>query len=183
MGGQKRLAKHERAGGADLASRAILDPRAGDAEDDRASTKSRSLLAIGGSLISEISLPKLALAWVLLIALPGLVLGVAPLVAKIWLVETLDRVAAVAGIGSALVLALVVGAGWWGLPHLFRGLERSFWSLNSIAVQPVYVLCREALRHALESAADPRLGEASRRGCGPRRPWPRAGWPPCSPWP
>ncbi|PSC04106.1 metallophosphoesterase [Alsobacter soli] len=145
-----------------MSSRAILDPREGDVEDDAASTKTRSLLAIGGALISEISFPKLALAWVLLIALPAVVLGATPLVAKIWFVETLDRISAVAGIGSALILALVAGVGWFGLPHLLRVLERSFWSLNSIAVQPGYVLAREVLRHVLEGVAGPRMGEASR---------------------
>ncbi|WP_406855767.1 metallophosphoesterase [Alsobacter sp. KACC 23698] len=162
MSSQGRLAKDERAGGTDLSSRAILDPRRGDVEDDLLSTKTRSLFAIGGSLISEISFPKLALAWALLIGLPGLVLGAAPLVAKIWFVETLDRIAALAGIGSALILALVVGVGWLGFPHLLRALERSFWSLNSIAVQPGYVLAREVLRHVLEGVAGSRMSEASR---------------------
>jgi hypothetical protein len=59
----------------------IIDPRAGDIEDDAASTKSRKLSAIAGSMLVEISLPKLITAWVLLIAIPGLLLGLAPLVA------------------------------------------------------------------------------------------------------
>jgi hypothetical protein len=40
----------------------IIEPRAGDAEDDASSTKKRSLLAIAGSLLGEINLPKLTLA-------------------------------------------------------------------------------------------------------------------------
>ena len=43
----------------------ILDPRNGDIEDDAASTKRRSLLSLMGSLLAEISLPKLAIAWML----------------------------------------------------------------------------------------------------------------------
>jgi hypothetical protein len=35
----------------------LIDPRRGDAEDDASSTKQRSLLAIAGSLLAEISLP------------------------------------------------------------------------------------------------------------------------------
>ena len=57
----------------------ILDPRNGDIEDDASSTKRRSLLSLAGSLLAEISLPKLAIAWMLLIGFPGLLLGAAPL--------------------------------------------------------------------------------------------------------
>jgi hypothetical protein len=63
----------------------ILDPRTGDAEDDASSAKRRSLFALAGSLVAEISLPKLMLAWVLLIGLPGFLLGIVPLVGSAWL--------------------------------------------------------------------------------------------------
>ena len=53
----------------------LLDPRDGDIEDDASSTKQRSLLSLGGSLLAEIGLGKLIAAWVMLIALPGLALG------------------------------------------------------------------------------------------------------------
>jgi hypothetical protein len=62
----------------------ILDPRNGDIEDDASSTKKRSMLALAGSLLAEISLPKLAIAWMLLIGFPGLLLGAAPLLVSIW---------------------------------------------------------------------------------------------------
>ena len=45
----------------------IIDPRRGDLEDDASSTKRRALLSLAGSLLSEISLPKLAMAWILLL--------------------------------------------------------------------------------------------------------------------
>ena len=47
-----------------------IDPRDGDIEDDASSTKRRSLFSLAGSLLVEISLPKLAVAWTLLIGLP-----------------------------------------------------------------------------------------------------------------
>ncbi len=53
----------------------IIDPRDGDIEDDASSTKQRSLFSLAGSLLAEISFPKLAVAWVLLIGLPGVALG------------------------------------------------------------------------------------------------------------
>ena len=49
--------------------RAWLDPRRGDVEDDAASPKQRSLLAIAGSLLVEISLLKLLFAWTVLLLL------------------------------------------------------------------------------------------------------------------
>ena len=68
----------------------LIDPRRGDLEDDASSTKRRSLLSLAGSLLAEVSLPKLLLAWTLLIVLPSLLLGLTPLVVTGWL-ETLSR--------------------------------------------------------------------------------------------
>ena len=92
----------------------LVDPRLGDVEDDASSTKRRSLLAIAGSLLAEISLPKLVVAWVLLIALPGILLGLAPLIVSGWL-ATLSRkiTAPLGGIWPLLLLMLVVALGWW----------------------------------------------------------------------
>ena len=57
-----------------------IDPRRGDIEDDARSTKRRSMLSLFGSLLAEISLPKLLIAFTLLMVVPGLLLGVAPIV-------------------------------------------------------------------------------------------------------
>src|ERR1700722_8163727 len=51
--------------------RPILDPRDGDAEDDVSSPKQKSLLAIAGSLLAEISLTKLLIARMVSIVLPA----------------------------------------------------------------------------------------------------------------
>jgi hypothetical protein len=67
----------------------IVDPRHGDIEDDASSTKRRSMLSLFGSLLVEISLPKLLVAWALLLVLPGLLVGLAPIVIAKWL--TLGR--------------------------------------------------------------------------------------------
>ena len=83
----------------------LLDPRAGDVEDDASSTKSRSLLAIAGSLLAEISLPKLVVAWGVLILLPALLLGAAPLIAGGWISGLSGRLADIAGAWPILVLA------------------------------------------------------------------------------
>ena len=129
----------------------LIDPRFGDAEDDASSTKQRSLLAITGSLLAEISLPKLALAWLLLIVLPGVLLGLCPLIVSGWLATLSRKVAApLSGIWPLLLLVLVAALGWIGGRPLFRAAEQGFWSLNSLAVQPGYALCREGLRHFSE---------------------------------
>jgi hypothetical protein len=128
----------------------LIDPRLGDAEDDASSTKSRSLWRIGGTLLAEVSLPKLVLSWIMLIALPALLLGIAPLIATAWLRTISDKVTVLAGLGSLLLLLLVAAVGWIIGRPLYRMAERGFWSLNALAVQPMYALCREGLRHLME---------------------------------
>jgi Calcineurin-like phosphoesterase len=123
-----------------------IDPRAGDIEDDASSSKRRSMLSLAGSLLVEISLPKLLVAWTLLLVVPALMLGVAPIIVSFW-VDTfaVKFSAALAGLWSLLLLTLVAAIGWFGGRQLFRLVEGSFWSLNALAVQPVYAMCREGL--------------------------------------
>ena len=141
----------------------VIDPRRGDVEDDASSTKRRSLLSLAGSLLAEISLPKLAVAWFVLIVGPGLVLGVAPVVAAIWLSKLTTKLEyPVAGIWPLVILAVMVALGWFGGRTLFRLAENSFWSLNSLAVQPAYTMCREALRQLAERRLAARATKAQR---------------------
>jgi predicted MPP superfamily phosphohydrolase len=129
----------------------MVDPRGGDIEDDASSTKQRSLLAIAGSLLAEISPIKLIIAWTLLMGLPALALGLVPVLLSIWL-RIASRQAAIVytGLAPLLFLAALGLIGWFGGRRAFRMLESSFWSLNSVAVQPLYALCRETLRHLTE---------------------------------
>jgi predicted MPP superfamily phosphohydrolase len=140
----------------------LIEPRDGDAQDDASSTKTHSLIAIAGTLLGEINLPKLALAWVILALVPGILLGVAPLVVTAWFGNISDRIMALAGIGPLLILVAVGAIGWFGWRPLFRAAERSFWSLNSLAVQPGYVLFREGLRHFAERFLSTGASEYSR---------------------
>ena len=141
----------------------VIDPRRGDVEDDASSSKRRSLLSLAGSLLAEISLPKLAVAWFLLIVGPGLVLGVAPVVAAIWVSKLSTRLEyPIAGIWPLVILAVLVGVGWFGGRTLFRLAENSFWSLNSLAVQPAYTMCREAVRQLAEDRLPARATKAQR---------------------
>src|SRR5690349_2775143 len=71
----------------------IVDPRRGDIEDDASSTKRRSLLSLAGSLLVEVSLPKLILAWFILLVIPALLLGLSPLVASAWAARLGSKIA------------------------------------------------------------------------------------------
>ena len=140
----------------------LIDPRFGDIEDDASSTKQRSLLGIAGSLLAEISLPKLAAAWGLLVVLPGVLLGLAPLIVSGWL-ATISRKAA-ARLGEIweawpfVILIVLAAMAWIGGRPLFRAVEQAFWSLNSLVVQPGYAVCREGLQHLAEQLLAGRLG-------------------------
>ena len=128
----------------------LIDPRHGDVEDDVSSPKQRSLLAIAGSLLAEISLPKLLFAFIFSIVVPGLLLGLAPLVASAWLLKLSTTAAQMTGLGAAFVLMAVVAAGWFGWRPLLAAAERNFWSLNALAIQPAYTFSREGLRYLAE---------------------------------
>jgi 3',5'-cyclic AMP phosphodiesterase CpdA len=138
------------------------DPRLGDFEDDISSTKQRSLFSIAGSMLTEISLPKLVFAWVLSIALPAILLGLAPLAATAWAATVTDELAGFTGIGAILLLLASAAVGWFGWRPLLRMAETNFWSLNALAVQPGYAFFREAIRHLAEQAIGRRWGEKSR---------------------
>ena len=140
------------------AGRPILDPRDGDVEDDASSPKQKSLIALAGGLLAEISLPKLALVWIASILLPAVLLGLAPLVATAWAAKVSARFVELTGVGTAIVLIAIVAIGWIGWRPLFRIAETNFWALNALAVQPVYALFREAIRHLSERTIKPRSG-------------------------
>ena len=102
----------------------LVDPRRGDIEDDASSTKRRSMLSLFGSMLVEISLPKLLVAWALLLVLPGLLLGLAPIVFVEWLTVVTDKLASlVIGLWSILILAGLIALGWFGWRALFRTAE------------------------------------------------------------
>jgi 3',5'-cyclic AMP phosphodiesterase CpdA len=141
----------------------LLDPRKGDIEDDASSTKGRSLLSLAGTLLVEISLPKLAAAWLLLVALPCFLLGLTPLIGSAWLTTFSRSIGSAYGSVLAFVPVLVVLAvGWFGGRTIFRFAEQAFWALNAMAVQPLYALFREAIRHVTETALSRWLDEERR---------------------
>jgi Calcineurin-like phosphoesterase len=136
----------------------ILDPRRGDLENDHSATKQRSLLSIFGSLITEISLPKLLFAWTVSILLPAVLLGLAPLVLSAWVGKSWTRLVDATGMGIVLAVVVSLLVAWFGWRPLFRVAEKNFWSLNALAVQPGYAFWREAMRHLIERSLKGRTG-------------------------
>ena len=138
--------------------RPSIDPRWGDIEDDASSSKRRSLLSLAGSLLAEISITKLATAWLSLVILPALLLGVAPIVASIWFNSVFDEfTSSLAGVWSLAVVILLAAIGWFGGRRVLQIAEHSFWSLNSLIVQPCYTACREVLRHLVGGRMSPAM--------------------------
>src|SRR6185437_911596 len=128
----------------------LIDPRCGDIEDDFASPKQSSFLAIAGRLLVEISLPKLVFAWTFSLLLPAILLGLAPLVATAWLTTVSTHIVELTELGAILLFVASVTLGWLGWRPLWRIAEANFWSLNALVVQPGYVFGSELLRHLAE---------------------------------
>ncbi|HEU4475529.1 MAG TPA: metallophosphoesterase, partial [Methyloceanibacter sp.] len=107
--------------------------------------------------------PKLIVAWVLLLVVPGLLLGLAPIVFIEWLTVVTDKVTSLAiGFWSLLILAALIGLGWFGWRGLFRIVEKNFWALNSIVVEPGYAAFREGLRQLAERLFARKASDARR---------------------
>jgi hypothetical protein len=133
----------------------LVDPRWGDVGDDIASPQQRSFVSIAGSILVEISLPKLLLAGTVLVVLPGILLGLAPLAASAWLTKVSQHLLQLTEIGAALTAIVLIALGTIGWRPLWRLAEVNFWSLNAMAIQPGYALWREALRHLAERILSP----------------------------
>lgn len=131
--------------------KSIIDPRNGDAEDDGSSTKRRTMLSLAGTLLSEISLPKLLAAWTVLIVVPAVMLGAGPVLVSIWIGTVSSKTAALyTGLFAPIALLALLAIGWFGGKTLWRFAETNFWSLNALAVQPAYAIMREGIRQFSE---------------------------------
>ena len=128
----------------------LVDPRWGDADDDAASPKRRSLLSLAGNLLVEISLTKFLFASIVLVLLPAVLIGFAPLVTTAWLTIVSKHVLQLTELSAALTAICLIALASFAWRPLLRIAEVNFWALNALAVQPAYVFCREALRHVAE---------------------------------
>lgn len=140
----------------------LPDPRWGDAEDDAASPKRKSLVSILGNLLVEVSLPKLLFSWLILMMLPAVMLGVAPLAISAWFSKLADHIVALTEFGAVFVAITAISLGVFGWKPVFRMIEMNFWSLNALAVQPGYAIGREGFRHLTEKVMARNLTASSR---------------------
>ena len=139
----------------------LVDPRDGDIETDASSPERRSLLALAGNLLAEVSLPKMFAAFVLLVLVPAVVVGVAPLVATLWIAKFSSTPGA-SGAGVFVFVVALLALGWYAGRPLIRVVESSFWSLNAMAIQPGYVAWREGFLHLAERVLGADAGDTKR---------------------
>ena len=140
----------------------LVDPRWGDVGDDAVSPERRSFLAIAGSLVVEISLPKLLFAVTVLVLLPAVLLGMVPLLATAWITTISRHLLQQMEIGAALTAVVLIALATVAWRPLVRIAEVNLWSLNALAVQPGYAFCRESLHHLAESLLS-RTASSTRR--------------------
>lgn len=146
----------------------FADPRDGDLEDDASSTTRHSLLGHASHILLEISLPKLALAAILLLVVPAALIGGAPK-AALWFAEAVWKQVSDAGrVASVLAFLAILGlVAWRSGGALFRTTERNFWSLNAALVQPLYMAVREAVALLTERLVPDSGFARARRIAGP----------------
>lgn len=85
--------------------------------------------------------------------------GAAPLILTAWFGEASGRFAETTGVvGAGLVVLVALVVARFGSPPLFRLVERNFWRLNALAVQPGYAFWRELIRHVAERSLGGRSG-------------------------
>jgi Calcineurin-like phosphoesterase len=98
------------------------------------------------------------LACTLLVLLPAVILGLVPLALTASIEKVKSRLVDATNVGLLLVILLALWIAWLGWRPIFGIVERNFWSLNALAVQPGYALWRETMRHLIERSIKGRTG-------------------------
>ena len=155
-------------------------------ETQRTTSRARSrnrFLAIAGSLLAEISLTKLVLAWIVSIVLPAAILGLAPLIVTAWVGGVFSEFWNCTDIGAALLLLAIVARRLVRLASIvsrrggeFLGAQRA-WRSARIRLVP---RGDPASRGAIPQAAR-RSGAGAHAGDEAARP-PEFSWPSSRRW-
>lgn len=126
----------------------IWDLRSGDADDNRTSPYGTGWKSLIFSNVLEFSYLKAVLAFLILIVIPALLVGIAPSIILTYSRHTLGTVASVGRsptLWVVLVLAaLIVLPLWAGRRFLSIALD-NFWHLHYTLVFPIFVALRETL--------------------------------------
>jgi len=126
----------------------IWDLRRGDADDNRFSPGGQGLRAFFLSILLELNIVQAAVAFVFLILLPAILVGLAPSTLATYgsmlastAVQVWDYPLFVAG-----ALALLCLAGYWFGAAIFRQATRNLFHLHYTLVFPVFILGREMIK-------------------------------------
>ena len=131
----------------------IWDLRRGDDDDNRTSPHGGGLRRLLLSAALELNYLKAAIAFLILIVGPALVVGIAPSIAVTYGLLKFDAVVS-AGYSPIVALAILslplLFAFWIARPLLAKAVE-NFWHLHYTLIVPVFVAAREILRSVAES--------------------------------
>jgi hypothetical protein len=132
---------------------ALLDLKRGDADDDRLSPGGKGLRAIILSTLFEFNFLQGIIAFLLLVVLPALLVGLLPSVARTYGAVLADAVFRLRDelIPAATIIVLCgLAAYWWG-SSLAKAALRNIWQLHYTLIFPIFVLVRELIKMIGES--------------------------------
>ena len=126
----------------------IWDLRRGDADDDRLSPEGRGFRAIILSALFEFNIVQAAAAFLFLILLPAILVGLAPSTLHTFGSAFASTAAQVWDHPFLAIAALVILglAGYWFGPAILRGAARNLFHLHYTLVFPVFILGREMIK-------------------------------------
>jgi 3',5'-cyclic AMP phosphodiesterase CpdA len=133
-------------------SRRIWDLRRGDADDDRTSPHGRGWRSVAISTALESNYLTASIAFVTLIILPALLVGLAPPLLLTYGRYKLDAAGVLRShpLWAVFSLALTVAVALWIARPLVRKAVENFWHLHYTLVFPLFVAMREAFSAAIE---------------------------------
>jgi len=132
---------------------AILDLKRGDADDDRLSPGGKGLRAIVLSTLFEFNFLQGIIAFLLLVVLPALLIGLVPSIARTYsavLTDAVFRLRDEVIPAGAVIVLCGLAAYWWG-SSLAKTALHNIWQLHYTLIFPIFVLVRELIKLIGES--------------------------------
>src|SRR5262245_2421995 len=133
----------------------LWDLRRGDADDNRASPYGRGWRGVLVSTLLEFNFLTATLAFVTLVIVPLLLVGLAPPLILIYSRHKLDAAATISThpLAAIFSIALLIGVGvWMGKPLLLTAVD-NLWHLHYTLVFPLFVGLRETISALMERLA------------------------------
>lgn len=127
---------------------ALLDLKRGDADDDRLSPGGKGLRAIVLSTLFEFNFLQGIIAFLLLVILPALLIGLLPSIARTYgavLSDAVFRLRDELIPAAAVIVVCGLAAYWWGA-SLAKAALHNIWQLHYTLIFPIFVLVRELIK-------------------------------------